>query len=150
MLSQSYEQEEKGLPVSEETCRMLAEALRVLAQPQRLMILFLLRQKRRMVADIERLTGITQPMLSQYLGQLRRAELVVSDRVGRQIFYALAHTQAAQQAVALLDVFVPETPPSSSSQERSVTVEEWDVCGHGAMFARLLHYDTSKKAPHDG
>lgn len=138
MFSQRDEQEEKGLPVSEDVCRTLADALRVLAQPQRLMILFLLRQKRRMVADIERLTGITQPMLSQYLGQLRRADLVVSDRVGRQIFYTFADTQAAQQAVALLDIFVPEEPSSLPSQERSVTREEWDACGHGAMFARLL------------
>lgn len=127
------------VPVTEEQCRSLADEMRVLAQPQRLMILLLLRQQRCMVADIERLTGITQPMLSQYLGQLRRAELVVSERVGRKIFYRLAQTITAQKAQDLLAILVPETSlDSASDEEKSASSEEWPSYGHGAMFAQLL------------
>lgn len=123
------------LPVTEEQCRTLAESLRILAQPQRLMILLLLRQQRCVVADIERLTGIAQPMLSQYLGQLRRAGLVVADRVGRQVFYMFAQTSAAHNAQAVLTILVPEL---SLESENMMEAEEWSSYGHGAMFARLL------------
>lgn len=127
------------VPVTEEQCRSLAEEMRVLAQPQRLMILLLLRQQRCMVADIERLTGITQPMLSQYLGQLRRAELVVSERVGRKIFYRIAQTLTAQKAQDLLTILVPErSSDGAADEEKSVSSEEWPSHGHGAMFAQLL------------
>lgn len=139
MSSQSHGQMgEEALPASDEQCRAAVDTLRMLAQPQRLSILFLLRQKRHVVGDIERLTGITQPMLSQYLGQLRRAELVVSDRVGRQIFYALAQTHIARQALVVLDVMLPGRYTAPAFAPKNVAVEEWETYGHGAMFARLL------------
>ena len=41
-------------------------------------------------AEIERLTGVTQPALSQQLAELRRASLVMTRRDAKLVFYSLA------------------------------------------------------------
>lgn len=123
-----------GFDMTADQCCEWAEDMRIFAQPQRLLILFVLRQKQRIVADIECLTGITQPMLSQYLAQLRRAEIVLSHRKGRQTFYRFAPTLAAQRALAVLDILSPQLQwPSLSS-----LCDEEEEGGHGAQFVRLL------------
>ncbi len=66
------------------------ERLRVYAQPQRLMILSRLLEGEQTVSQIELATGITQPALSQQLAELRRAEMVTTRRVSKQIYYSLA------------------------------------------------------------
>lgn len=72
-----------------------AEKLKVYAQPQRLMILSCLLRGARMVADIGDATGIAQPALSQQLAELRRAELVVTRKEAKQVWYALANEGVA-------------------------------------------------------
>ncbi len=72
-----------------------AELLKIYAQPQRLMILSCLLEGERMVSEIDALTGIGQPALSQQLAELRRKELVQTRRQGTQIFYALADEKTA-------------------------------------------------------
>lgn len=67
-----------------------AEKLKIYAQPQRLMILSHLLEGERTVGEIDEATGVGQPALSQQLAELRRAGLVESRRVAKQIFYRLA------------------------------------------------------------
>ncbi len=67
-----------------------AEKLKVFAQPLRLMILSCLLRGERNVGDISDATAIGQPMLSQQLAELRRAELVSTRREAKQVWYALA------------------------------------------------------------
>ena len=55
-----------------------AERLKVYGQPQRLMILSSLLAGERTVGDIEAVTNIVQPALSQQLAELRRADMVVT------------------------------------------------------------------------
>ena len=66
------------------------EKLRVYAQPQRLMILSCLLRGEKTVGEIDTATGIGQPALSQQLAELRRAEMVKTRRVAKQVFYDLA------------------------------------------------------------
>jgi DNA-binding transcriptional ArsR family regulator len=66
------------------------ERLKVFAQPQRLMILSALLESECSVGDIERVTGIGQPALSQQLAVLRRAGMVETRREGNYIYYDLA------------------------------------------------------------
>lgn len=66
------------------------EKLRVYAQPQRLMILSCLLHGEKTVSEIDTATGIGQPALSQQLAELRRAEMVKTRRVAKQVFYDLA------------------------------------------------------------
>ncbi|MEN3974350.1 metalloregulator ArsR/SmtB family transcription factor [Emcibacter sp. SYSU 3D8] len=67
-----------------------ANTLKVYAQTQRLMILSCLLRGERTVGDIDSLTGIGQPALSQQLAGLRQAELVRSRREAKQVYYDLA------------------------------------------------------------
>ncbi|TEU28566.1 ArsR/SmtB family transcription factor [Alkanindiges illinoisensis] len=64
--------------------------LKMLANQDRLLILCHLVQQELNVSDIETATGITQPTLSQQLTILRRSEVVLTRREGKQIYYAIA------------------------------------------------------------
>lgn len=66
------------------------EKLKVYAQPQRLMILSCLLRGEKTVGEIDAATGIGQPALSQQLAELRRAEMVKTRRVAKQVYYDLA------------------------------------------------------------
>lgn len=68
----------------------LIDALRALAHPLRWRILAALATGERNVGDIEEVTGIGQPALSQQLGVLRKAELVETRREAKLVFYAIA------------------------------------------------------------
>ncbi len=69
----------------------VAEQLKIYAQPQRLMILSHLLQGEHTVSEIDDATNIGQPALSQQLAALRRAELVETRRVAKQVYYRLAN-----------------------------------------------------------
>jgi len=71
-----------------------SELLRVLSNPDRLLLVCQLSQAERCVSELESLTGILQPTLSQQLGVLREAQLVTTRREGKQIFYAIASDDA--------------------------------------------------------
>ncbi len=66
------------------------EKLKVYAQPQRLMILSCLLQGEKTVGEIDSVTGIGQPALSQQLAELRRAEMVKTRRAAKLVYYDLA------------------------------------------------------------
>lgn len=74
---------------SREIADAITEKLRIYAQPQRLMILSYLLQGEKTVSDIDAATGIGQPALSQQLAELRRAEVVKTRRVAKQVYYDL-------------------------------------------------------------
>lgn len=67
----------------------LVELLRVLAHPVRLKLIFAVRDQELAVGQIESATGIGQPLLSQQLGVLRKADIVDTRREAKQIFYRL-------------------------------------------------------------
>lgn len=64
--------------------------LKVLANEDRLLLLCQLTQGERNVGELEALTGIRQPTLSQQLGVLRDEGLVSTRRMGKFIYYSLA------------------------------------------------------------
>lgn len=64
-----------------------AELLRAIAHPTRLQVLCAIKDQEHAVSEIEEITGIAQPGLSQQLAILRKAELVETRRDGKQIFY---------------------------------------------------------------
>ncbi|TCT06918.1 ArsR/SmtB family transcription factor [Aquabacter spiritensis] len=82
--------------LSEEAVRMkerVEEAsafLKSLANPDRLLVACALVDGERSVRELEDLLGIRQPGLSQQLGALREAGLVVARKAGKQVFYRLA------------------------------------------------------------
>jgi len=73
------------VPISE----LKAELFRVLANPGRIRILETLLAGERSVGELQPLVGLESSHLSQQLGVLRRANLVVGRKEGALVFYSL-------------------------------------------------------------
>lgn len=81
---------------AQEACKLM----KVLSNPDRLMILCQLSKGELRVGEIESLLGIEQPTLSQQLTVLREEGLVSTRREGKSIFYQVK----SQQALAVIEV----------------------------------------------
>jgi ArsR family transcriptional regulator len=68
--------------------------MRVLSNPDRLMLMCQIAQGERCVGELEELLDIRQPTLSQQLAVLREEALVETRREGKQIYYRVASDQA--------------------------------------------------------
>jgi DNA-binding transcriptional ArsR family regulator len=68
--------------------------MKVLANPDRMLILCHLSQGEARVGEMEEVLGIVQPTLSQQLTVLRDEQLVATRRDGKHIYYTLASPQA--------------------------------------------------------
>jgi len=79
----------------------LIEALKALAHPSRFRILSVLATGERNVGEIEQVTGISQPGLSQQLGVLRKAGLVETRKEAKLVYYSIATGQIATVTAAL-------------------------------------------------
>lgn len=71
-------------------CRLM----KVMSNPDRLMLLCQLSQGEKRVGELEEMLGIVQPTLSQQLTVLREEELVTTRRDGNNIYYQIASPQA--------------------------------------------------------
>lgn len=68
--------------------------LKLMANPDRLLILCQLAQGEKRVGELEALLGIAQPTLSQQLTVLREQQVVSTRRDGKHIYYTLSSPQA--------------------------------------------------------
>ena len=68
--------------------------MKVLSNPDRLMILCQLSKGELRVGEIEEILGIEQPTLSQQLTVLRDEELVTTRREGKSIYYQVTSPRA--------------------------------------------------------
>jgi len=66
-----------------------AELFKVLGSESRLALVWLLSREPLTVGALAEQTGLSQPLVSQHLRTLRQAELVTSEREGKEIRYAL-------------------------------------------------------------
>jgi DNA-binding transcriptional ArsR family regulator len=79
--------------------------LKILANPDRLLLLCRISQGELCVGDLEMETGIRQPTLSQQLTVLREEQLVATRREGKQIFYSLSSKEAIVLIQALHNLY---------------------------------------------
>jgi ArsR family transcriptional regulator len=79
--------------------------LKVLANPARLLLLCHISQQEYCVSDLERLTEIKQPTLSQQLSVLREKKIVSTRRDGKQIYYSIVSGQALAVMQVLYEQF---------------------------------------------
>lgn len=79
--------------------------LKLLGNEDRLLLLCQLSEQERTVGELETLTGVAQPTLSQQLGILRREGLVSTRREGKFIYYQLADTKALELMQAVHRLF---------------------------------------------
>ena len=101
--------------------RRAADALRMLADPTRLNILWALMQGETSVACLADLSGTTPTAVSQHLSKLRLAGLVTNRREGTFIFYALADPhigELVRQALSHADHSAGRDGPHPAAVER--------------------------------
>ena len=113
----------------------LAEVMRTLGHDTRLrLIATLLEHGEKSVSEIEGLTGIGQPGLSQQLAILRKAELVQTRRAAKQVYYSVS-PQTFAPAASFLAALAP-----SDAAGRPARVERMEppARGSAAMFAKML------------
>lgn len=79
--------------------------LKVLANPDRLLLMCQLSQEELSVGELEERLGIRQPTLSQQLGILRENGLVATRREGKNIFYSVASGPALAVMTVLYEQF---------------------------------------------
>ena len=75
---------------ADQACRLM----KVLSNPDRLLLLCQLAQGEQRVGELEERVGVLQPTLSQQLAVLRDEGLVSTRRDGKAIYYRLDSTQA--------------------------------------------------------
>lgn len=101
-----FEQDE--LPTPEQLREHAAAAcalLKVLANEDRLLLLCHMAYSRHNVGELETLTGIRQPTLSQQLAVLRQDGLVETEKEGKYIYYRLANDNAARIMHTLWEIY---------------------------------------------
>ena len=79
--------------------------MKVLSNPDRLLLLCQLALGEKRVGELEELVGIVQPTLSQQLGVLRDENLVSTRREGKNIYYQIASPQALAVMNVLYEQF---------------------------------------------
>ena len=77
-------------------CRLM----KVLSNPDRLLLLCELAQGEKRVGELEELVGVAQPTLSQQLGVLREEGIVSTRREGKNIIYRID----SPRTLAVMDV----------------------------------------------
>ena len=113
----------------------ITDILKALGHDVRLKLMrTLLENGEKSVGELEAMTGIGQPGLSQQLGILRKAELVQTRREAKLVFYSLAPETLKSTATllcALSGISSQATPPGTRKTHARAR-------GSAATFARIL------------
>ncbi len=80
---------EYSVLMSESKYHILANRIKLLAHPERLRILDVLRREPECVCHLEALLNKPQPYVSQQLGTLRRAGIIQNEKHGNNVYYRL-------------------------------------------------------------
>lgn len=109
--------------------------LKALAHDLRLRLMHtLLERGETSVSELESLTGIAQPGLSQQLAILRKADLVHTRRHAKLIFYRIAPENIAQTAGLLTALGASDGPEDTMAVGKPAGRKT----GSAATFARML------------
>ena len=89
----------------QKAAKLASRLMKVLSNPDRLLILCQLIQQEMCVGEIEEELGIVQPTLSQQLLVLRDEGLVSTRRDGKNIYYKIKSLQAQAVLAVLYEQF---------------------------------------------
>jgi DNA-binding transcriptional ArsR family regulator len=89
--------------------------MKVLSNPDRLLLLCQLADGERNVGELQESLGIVQPTLSQQLGVLREQALVETRRDGRNVYYSLA---SAETLAVIRVLYAQYCEPASPKGKR--------------------------------
>ena len=88
----------------------ISSRLKLLAHPERLQILDVLRRDAECVCHLEALLGKPQPYVSQQLRFLRQAGLIVDEKEGQNVYYRLVDVEVMAWLEQVLGPAVGEHP----------------------------------------
>ncbi len=100
-----------------EAALQACQLLKVLSNPDRLLLLCQLSVGEFRVGELEALVGVQQPTLSQQLGVLREEKLVSTRREGKAIYYQMANPQALAIMQVLYEQFCRGSSESVSKAQ---------------------------------
>ena len=109
-----FEKEMENVPKTEDFA-LAADIFKKLDDSSRLRIFWLLCHCEECVIDLSALVGMSSPAVSHHLRQLRESGLIVSRRVGKEVYYRAAETEQAQ----LLHRMIERTMEISCPEEES-------------------------------
>lgn len=89
-----------------------SDFLKAMSNPVRLSILCVLMEGSRSVSELETLLDVHQPTLSQQIGELREAGIIVGTRVAKAVVYRLADPRAGQ-LIGHLRILFPNAQASA-------------------------------------
>ena len=98
----------------EEAAEQAGRLLKTLSNSDRLLLLCQMTRGEFSVGELETMTGIVQPTLSQQLTVLREENLVSTRRDGKQIFYKVV----SKEALAVLQVLYQLYCPADEQKSR--------------------------------
>jgi len=101
MLKLNMDEVENLIGQAEKASRLL----KAMSHQRRFVILCILAEQKRTVSEVQRITSIPQPVVSQQLARLRLDRLVNSERKGRRIYYTIADDEAASLIEVLFKFF---------------------------------------------
>lgn len=112
----------------------IADIFRQLGDPNRIRIFWLLCHCEECVMNLSALVGMSSPAASHHLRQLKDSGLIVSRRVGKEVYYRAADTEVAQLLHQIIERTVEVTCPQSDSQLVSGAphlppLDQHDYCG---------------------
>ncbi|MCL6237727.1 MULTISPECIES: helix-turn-helix transcriptional regulator [Acinetobacter] len=88
-----------------DSAELVVGVLKSLANTDRLLILCHLAQQELNVSQIEEITDIKQPTLSQQLMMLRKSDVVTTRRDGKQIYYSIKDANLVQVLNTLYQLY---------------------------------------------
>ena len=93
----------------------LAGLFHQLGDGSRLRLFWILCHCEECVTDLSFMMGMSSPALSHHLRLLKEAELIVSRRSGKEVYYKAASTPAAQSLHDAMEQLMAITCPTASS-----------------------------------
>ena len=88
-----------------EQCEYVSQTLKVMAHPQRMMILCQLCSGPKTVGDLEELSGATQSAVSQFLNRMKLEKLVTSKRHTHFVYYEIADPNIMKLVQSLHNIY---------------------------------------------
>lgn len=101
-----------------------ADLLKALAHPKRLEIIQLLRDRTLTVSEIGEMLDLPQANLSQHLTVLRQSGVLNSRKIGKQIYYRLAHKNVIKASDLLRQILVEKYQNSKLADELTLKMSD--------------------------
>lgn len=89
----------------ERKCDEVSELLKSMAHPTRLLILCSLAEGEKSVGELVNEIGISQSLMSQFLGRMKDEGLLISERKGRLMVYSIRDGRVFKILRFLRDIF---------------------------------------------